>query len=441
MQLYSTPLADALDALQGGQHSLTLYLEGMAARLAESNPQIEAFLPEPQRRTRLAAETQRLRQTWPNPAARPPLYGALVGVKDVLRVAGLPTHAGSAVPAERLAGPEAAIVTRLREAGAIILGKTVTTEFAYFEPGPTRNPHNLEHTPGGSSSGSAAAVAAGLCTLAVGTQTIGSVIRPAAFCGIVGFKPTHDRLPTEGLVYFSRTIDTLGLFTQDIAGMIRAAAALCDGWRADFRVQRPPVLGVPDGPYMAQADLETRAVFEGWMARLEGASVAVQRVPALEEIETLNQLHRRLTAAEFAREQAALYPEFGHLYRARTVEAVEQGRAVGDEELGAARANTVALRTELAHTMDAAGIDLWACPAAVGPAPHGLAATGDPNMNLPWTHAGLPVVTVPAGAAENGLPLGLQLIGRWQDDERLLAWAGMVQGLLRPPAIVGGYGA
>src|SRR5690606_13419755 len=136
----------------------------------------------------------------------PPLYGALVGVKDVFHVDGFVTRAGSKLPPELFAGPEAVCVKRLREAGALIAGKTVTTEFAFFEPGPTRNPHNVAHTPGGSSSGSAAAVAAGMCNLALGTQTIGSVIRPAAYCGIIGFKPSLNRIPTEGLVYFSRTI-------------------------------------------------------------------------------------------------------------------------------------------------------------------------------------------------------------------------------------------
>jgi len=154
-----------------------------------------------------------------------------VGIKDIFHVDGFVTRAGTRVPPERFAGPEAASVALLREAGALIAGKTVTTEFAYFEPGPTRNPHNPAHTPGGSSSGSAAAVAAGLCQLALGTQTIGSVIRPAAFCGVVGFKPSFGRIPTSGLVYFSRTIDHVGLFTQDLDGMELAASVLCRDWQ------------------------------------------------------------------------------------------------------------------------------------------------------------------------------------------------------------------
>ncbi len=151
------------------------------------------------------------------------------------------------------------------------MGKTVTTEFAYFEPGPTRNPHDLLHTPGGSSSGSAAAVAAGLCTLALGTQTIGSVIRPAAFCGIIGFKPSYDRIPSAGLVYFSRTVDHVGLFTQDIDGMILASSVLCDGWQEIEQPKRLPVLGVPDGPFMEQTELEALGAFEHQIGGIAGA--------------------------------------------------------------------------------------------------------------------------------------------------------------------------
>ena len=151
-----------------------------------------------------------------------------VGVKDIFHAAGFETRAGSQLPPELLTGPEADAVGRLRAAGCLILGKTVTTEFAYYEPEPTRNPHNLAHTPGGSSSGSAAAVAAGLAPLALGTQTIGSVIRPAAFCGIVGFKPSYGRISPEGLIFFSPSLDHVGLFTQDVAGMSLAAAVLCE---------------------------------------------------------------------------------------------------------------------------------------------------------------------------------------------------------------------
>jgi Asp-tRNA(Asn)/Glu-tRNA(Gln) amidotransferase A subunit family amidase len=421
--LHRAPLAETVQTLRDDQHSLSLYLEQMNDRIAAVNPYVEALLPEADRLSRWRRTAQALRETYPLSAQRPPLYGALVGIKDILHVDGFATQAGSKLPAARLAGAEAQAVKQLRAAGALIAGKTVTTEFAYFEPGPTRNPHNLNHTPGGSSSGSAAAVAAGLCQLALGTQTIGSVIRPAAFCGVVGFKPTFDRIATDGLLYFSRTVDHIGLFTQDVAGMQLAAAVLCRNWQATVTVARLPVLGVPVGPYLEQTEPAALTAFKRQLYLLAEAGYLIKQVPTLAEIGALNQLHRRLAFAEFAQEHAALYAEFAPLYRPRTVEIIEIGKTVGDAELAAARANCHNLRTTLEAEMDQAGIDLWICPPAPGPAPEGIHATGNPDLNLPWTHAGLPVVTVPAGRAENGLPLGLQLVARLGADEVLLAWA------------------
>jgi Asp-tRNA(Asn)/Glu-tRNA(Gln) amidotransferase A subunit family amidase len=357
------------------------------------------------------------------PAGRPALFGALLAVKDIFHVDGFTTRAGAALPPELFAGPQAVCVTRARQAGALILGKTVTTEFAYFEPGPTRNPHALDHTPGGSSSGSAAAVAAGLAPLALGTQTIGSVIRPAAFCGVVGFKPSLGRIDPGGLVFFSRTLDQVGLFTQDVAGAALAAAALCAGWRDLPAPQRPPVLGVPVGPFLEQAEPDALRIFWQQMGRLAAAGVEVREVPALASVEALNSIHRRLVFAEFAQEHAELYAQYAALYRPRTAEIIAIGRSVSTDELIALRSNIAVLRAELEMLMDDAGIDLWACPAARGPAPAGLHATGDPAMNLPWTHAGLPTLTAPAGQAAASLPLGLQLIGRFGADEALVGWS------------------
>lgn len=423
MYLNPAPLAATVEHLREDQYSLSLYLTEMDKRMNEMNPQIEAFLPEATRLTRLQQDAQQLRNRYPVAAQRPPLYGALVGIKDILQVDGFLTQAGSKLPPERLTGPEAVCVQQLRAAGALIAGKTVTTEFAYFEPGATRNPHNLLHTPGGSSSGSAAAVAAGLCQLALGTQTIGSVIRPAAFCGIVGFKPSFDRIDTTGLLYFSRTVDHIGLFTQDVAGMQLAASVLCRDWQKMPAPTRLPVLGVPEGPYLEQTEPDALLAFKRKLYSLAEAGYLIKQVPIFTEIAVLNQLHRRLAFAEFAQEHATLYAEFAHLYRPRTVEIIEIGKGVSSAELAAAQVNCLTLRTTLAATMEHAGIDLWICPPAPGPAPQGLHATGNPDMNLPWTHAGLPAVTIPAGFAENGLPLGLQLVGNFGADETVLHWA------------------
>jgi Asp-tRNA(Asn)/Glu-tRNA(Gln) amidotransferase A subunit family amidase len=421
--LNPAPLAETAAHLRSGQLDLPATIDAACQRIDLVDARVQALLPEPDRRGRLHRAAQALLDAYPEPASRPPLFGVLLAVKDIFRVDGFPTAAGSALPPERFVGPEAASVARLRQAGALVLGKAVTTEFAYFEPGPTRNPHALDHTPGGSSSGSAAAVAAGLAPLALGTQTIGSIIRPAAFCGVVGFKPSLGRIDPQGLVFFSRTLDQVGLFTQDLAGMALAAAVLCRAWQELPAPQRPPVLGVPVGPYLEQTEPAALRLFWQQMEQLADAGVRVQRVPVLPDVEALNALHRRLVFAEFAQEHASLYAQYAARYRPRTAEIIQIGHGVTPEELAAARAHIIALRGQLEEAMEAAGIDLWACPAACGPAPAGLHATGDPAMNLPWTHAGLPALTLPAGRAENELPLGLQLVGRFGQDEALVGWA------------------
>jgi Asp-tRNA(Asn)/Glu-tRNA(Gln) amidotransferase A subunit family amidase len=427
MFINAAHLASTVKKLQDGQIDLVAYVDEMCDRVAKLDSHIEAMLPEPERRGRLRAEATELQARYPDPASRPALYGALVAVKDIFHVSGFVTRAGSAVPPELFAGPEAACVQQLRDAGALILGKSVTTEFAYFEPGPTRNPHNLSHTPGGSSSGSAAAVAAGFCPLSLGSQTIGSVIRPAAFCGIVGFKPTLHRISTAGLVYFSRTVDQVGFFTQDMAGAELAASVFCQEWRSASVPNSLPVLGVPTGPYLEQAEPEGLKAFELQVAKLEAIGCTIRSVPVLSDIGELNQLHRRMIFAEFAREHAKLYAMHAPLYRPRTAEIIEIGKKVSDQELAADRTNCTGLRRELEATMTHAGIDLWVSPSAPGPAPEGIDSTGDPNMNLPWTHAGMPVITLPAGKAKNGLSLGLQFVGPFGADEKLAAWCQLLE--------------
>ena len=360
------------------------------------------------------------------------MYGVLLGVKDVFNVDGFPTRAGAQLPPALFAGAEATCVSALRSAGAIILGKTVSTEFAWAEPGPTRNPHNLAHTPGGSSSGSAAAVAAGFCPLALGTQTIGSVIRPAAFCGIVGFKPSYGRISTDGLVFFSPSLDTVGFFTQGVAGIALVAPFLCKDWKP-AELETLPVLGVPDGPYLEQASVEALAAFEQQLSVLEKAGYTVRHVKAMSDIAAINQRNRQLMFAEMARVHAPWFAQYESLYRPRTAAAIHEGQAVDDKTLTTARTDRALVRAKFQVLMSQHGIDLWLSPAATGPAPEGIETTGNPVMNLPWTHAGLPVITLPAGKAANGLdglPLGLQCAADFMADEKLVGWTEGISGLL-----------
>src|SRR5947209_946823 len=262
------PLSATVHALRSNQLNLLAFIEETCKRIDAFEPHIHTLLPEPGWRARLIGEAKALQERFPDPSTRPALYGIPLGVKDLFNVDGFPTHAGSQLPANVFAGPEATCVNALRSAGAIILGKTVSTEFAWFEPGPTRNPHDLAHTPGGSSSGSAAAVAAGFCPLALGTQTVGSVIRPAAFCGIVGFKPSYGRIPISGVVPCASSLDTVGFFTQHVVDIELVAPLLCERWQ-NREVLDKPVLGVPDGPYLALASPEALQAFETQLAQLE----------------------------------------------------------------------------------------------------------------------------------------------------------------------------
>jgi Asp-tRNA(Asn)/Glu-tRNA(Gln) amidotransferase A subunit family amidase len=425
--LASFPLAATGEELRTGKRDLTTSIQEVCERIEAAEPELEALLPEADRRGRLLREAEDLRRRFPDPAQRPALYGVLVGVKDLFAVEQFATHAGSRLPPDLFAGPEASCVRALRAAGALVLGLTVATEFAYFEPGPTRNPHNPAHTPGGSSSGSAAAVAAGYCQLALGTQTSGSVIRPAAYCGLVGFKPSYERIGTEGMIFCARSLDTIGYMTQDLTGAQVVAPLLCANWQPGLPERQKPALGIPDGPYLAQAAPEALQIFEENLRKLEQAGYTLRRVPALADIEAITHRHQRLVCAEMAQVHVDWFGQYEILYRPRTAAAIREGQTISYPEYDLYRASPQALRDELHALMNEHQIDLWLSPAATGTAPEGLASTGNPAMNLPWTHAGLPTLTLPAGRGASGLPLGLQCVGRFQRDEDLLTWASGIE--------------
>jgi Asp-tRNA(Asn)/Glu-tRNA(Gln) amidotransferase A subunit family amidase len=398
-------------------------LEHLEELFAQREPAIRAFLPEEDRFARLRREAEEALAAHPDPQSRGPLFGVPLGVKDVFHVDGLPTQAGSRLPPEELTGPQAEAVTRLRAEGALVLGKTVTTEFSYYAAGPTRNPHSPQLTPGGSSSGSAAAVAAGLCAAALGTQTIGSIIRPAAFCGVVGFKPSYGRISAAGLIPLAPSLDHVGFLTADVAGAISLAMVLLKDLKDDklgragqFRL---PVLGIPEGPYLSHASEEGLAHFRETCDRL-AAQYEVRPVPAMADFSRIKTRHYRLMAAEASQVHADWFRRFPDLYAPQTAELIERGREIPPEQTKQDRAGCRTLCVELTDLMDKHGIDIWLSPPAPGPAPRRLAGTGDPVMNLPWTHAGLPTLGVPAGRHADGLPMGLQLTGRYLGDEDLL---------------------
>ncbi|MGE4440496.1 MAG: amidase [Desulfomicrobium sp.] len=356
---------------------------------------------------------------YPDPARRPPLFGVPVGVKDIFRVDGASIRCGSLLPPVFFEGDEARCVRMLRDAGAIIFARTATTEFAYFEPAATRNPHNPAHTPGGSSSGSAAGVAAGFFPLALGSQTVGSIARPASFCGVVGMKPSLGKIPTAGVVHFSPTVDHVGFFCRQVADIPPVMAAFDPHWTTGANLERPR-LGVPVGKYLDQLPGETMEWFEGIVALLEAEGFEVARTPCLDDIEEIAARHGDLIAAEFAREQEAWFTDYAHLYRPATRDIILKGRTIPETRLAETRESCAALRRELGAVMDGHGLDLWICPSTLGEAPAGLGSTGSPAMNLPWTHSGLPVISLPCGRGGRGLPLGLQCIGRFGEDAPLV---------------------
>lgn len=425
--LHRMPLESDVRALRQAEKSPSALIADLEARFTAVEPVIKAYLPEPARFDRLRRDANLLQERFPEFDARPPLFGALLGVKDIFHVDGFTTRAGTEVPPEAFAGDEAQIVTRLKRAGALIVGKTVTTEFAYFEPGPTRNPHNPAHTPGGSSSGSAAAIASGLAHITLGTQTVGSVIRPAAYCGVVGYKPSFGRVATSGLVDFSPSADHVGFFSADVASMQTVASAVIDHWETTFEEPARPTLALPVGRYLAQSSALDD--FQAQLDVLAQSGCPIKRIPMFEDITAINSRHQDMIAAELANQHRRWFGRHERLYRPRTAELIRQGRAVSDQRLQAAREHRLTFRRRLHQIMDEEGIDLWICPSAPDVAPRGIDATGSPLMNLPWTHAGLPALSIPAGRGMLGLPLGLQLVGRFGGDAQLLAWARAIEPL------------
>ena len=418
----SQPLVQLVRELRSGELPVEDYLEQLEEHFQEREPEVRAFLPEKDRFDRLRSQADELVDSYPDPLSRPPLFCVPFGIKDIFHVEQFDTQAGSDLPVDVLEGREGRSVQMLKEAGALIMGKTVTTEFAYFAPGPTRNPHNSEHTPGGSSSGSAAAVAAGLCPLATGTQTIGSIIRPAAYCGVIGFKPSYDRVSRSGIIPLSPSLDHFGLFASEISAVDMVAAVVCPDWQ--FAVtERLPVLAIPEGPYLAKASAEGLGHFEKTCRELESAGYRLVAVDTLQDFDDVARRHRKILAAEAAQVHAGWFPEYGHLYDQRTRELIEEGFEITVRDLASALVSRQRLRRSLVAQMDHSGVDLWIAPSAVGPADYGLESTGDPIMNLPWTHGGLPVVSLPSGRSQDGLPFGLQVVGRWYGDEVLLEWA------------------
>jgi Asp-tRNA(Asn)/Glu-tRNA(Gln) amidotransferase A subunit family amidase len=376
-------------------------------------------------------------------------------VKDIVDTAGVPTEHGSALFAGRVPDASAEVVRNLEGAGALVLGKTVTAEMAYFHPGPTVNPYSREHTPGGSSMGSAAAVAAGIVPGAVGTQTNGSVIRPAAFCGVVGFKPTAGRLSRQGMLTFSETLDQPGTFTRSVADAAWLVAALAGDppahWWESTAEPAPsevaPRLALAPTSEWAHAGADQRDRFDQDVATLRRAGARVDEVllpPGLDPDPTQAEperepdappvpvlaVHRTIMAYEGAQALGAVVAQRPQLVSETLRRFLAEGAAVPEAEYRAALHRREVLQERFARW--AAPFDAVLSPPATGEAP-GLETTGDPRFCTRWTLVGAPALVLPSGWGPHGLPLGLQLIGAQGQDRRLLRAAAWVERVLTPP--------
>ena len=352
------------------------------------------------------------------PTADGPLSEIPFGAKDIIETQNMATEYGSPLYKGRLGTKDAAIIRDMRSRGAILLGKTVTTAFAYRSPGPTRNPRNLDHTPGGSSSGSAAAVAAGMVPFTIGEQTRGSMIRPASYCGITGFKPTHDLLPMEGVLPLARSQDTLGLYTHTPTDMLALWKALGhpEGGEEQFSFGAPEPIPECE-PEMANA-------FRQCLSLLRRAGVSIKSVEISEMLKKLEAANDLITTYEGARFHEPRLKEFGDRLDQPLAAIVRDGLKISTERYDEATRYVSDSRVRIAEIFKSTPVILT--PAATGPAPLGLSTTGDPAMNAPWTALGTPAISIPMPIA-SGLPLGLQMTADLGQDSRLLRAAIQLQ--------------
>jgi Asp-tRNA(Asn)/Glu-tRNA(Gln) amidotransferase A subunit family amidase len=425
--------AEAAKRIREGLLTSQELVDACLERIAQVDDKVQAwaFLDEKHARAQArAADEKKALGT-----AIGPLHGVPVGLKDIIDTADMPTENGTVLHKGRTPRQDAAVVTMLRAAGAVILGKTVTTECAYFHPGKTRNPHNPEHTPGGSSSGSAAAVGASMVPLALGSQTNGSVIRPAAFCGVYGFKPTHGLVPRTGILALSRTLDHVGFFARSIDDLALLAETLTGFDEGDpdtvprartpFRAiagEEPPVepmFALIKTPHWERADADMKDAFAELQATL---GERVEEVPLMPSAGAAWEWHTTIMetemAASFEREYEAGRKKLSEKLRS----LIERGREVRAVDYLRAK-RTIAPLVATFDELFMQRYDAILTPAAPGTAPKGLKSTGDPAFCSLWTLLGLPTITLPLMQGENGLPLGVQLVGRKNFDARLMRTA------------------
>jgi aspartyl-tRNA(Asn)/glutamyl-tRNA(Gln) amidotransferase subunit A len=414
--------------------SPTGLVEALLQQIDRIEPEVQAWVTLD--RSGALATAQQLATEAERGSIRGPLHGVPIGIKDIYYTAGMKTTCGSRIFADQVPNYDASTVARLKQAGAIILGKTVTTEFATADPGPTRNPWNIDHTPGGSSSGSAAGVAARMIPVAMGSQTGGSIQRPAAYCGVFGLKPTHGRVSTYGVFPVSwcldhlgplaRTVSDIALVLQVLAGHdpldpSSSRAPVPDYVQAIQRADRPPRIGLLRQFYLEGADPELRAHTEAVAEQLGRAGAAVEEVKLPDSFRAVLSAHRIIMHVEAAAVHAELFRQHADLYRPKLRATIETGTLIPAVSYMQAQRLRRQFRLDMTQLLQR--VEFLVAPAATGPAPRGLTSTGDPSFNSPSSFSGLPAITIPSGLSSAGLPLAIQLMGAAFEEDRLLAAA------------------
>ncbi len=415
-------------ALRDGRRTCLDVLDACLARIDAWEPKVHAWVLVDREgargQARALEEEREAGRLWG------PLHGIPVGIKDIVNVTGQPTAAGFGPWVQRASGGDAPIVARLRAAGAVILGKTVTTPFAWIDPPPTRNPWNLDRTPGGSSSGSAAALACGMALGAIGSQTGGSITRPAAFCGVAGLKPTFGRLSAEGIVPLAPSLDHPGPLARTVGDLAALWETIAGPDPRDQRDMPGATirLGRPRGLFHDRAEPAMREALDGALDALQASGMGVTETALPGSFADVIRCHRLIMAAEAASWHEPLRAEHLDAYPPRIRDLVAEGLSIPATEYIRCRQHQDQLRREILACFE--GIDALATPAAMGTAPDPT-TTGDPVMNSPWSYTGLPTVNLPIGLSPEGLPLGLQLVGRPFGERALLEVARRCETILR----------
>jgi Asp-tRNA(Asn)/Glu-tRNA(Gln) amidotransferase A subunit family amidase len=419
--LYSLGLAEAVRRLSSSEMTSEAYTRSLLTRVDQLEDRVQAWQSlDKERALALAREADRRILAGRMPGA---LQGVPVAVKDIIDVRGMVTGMGSPIYERYLPEMNAEVVDRLHAAGAFALGKAVTTEFAFMVPSKTRNPWNPAHTPGGSSSGSAAAVAAGFAPAAIGTQTNGSVIRPAAFCGVVGYKPGKSVLSTDGILTFSSTLDQPGVFARNVEDAALVVAHLAHSrWAISPQIsaiKHAPRLVAVRSPVWALAEPDQRSRFATDIAVLRESAAIVDEIELPSGFNEAHKVHRIIMLYEGARGARDVRAHFRDKISDVLNKALDEGERISTAEYERALRKREALQRDFSRFLD--DYDAVVTPPAAGEAPPSLEATGDPSFCTIWTLLGVPSITIPTGLGSRGMPLGLQIIGNQGESNHLLA--------------------